>query len=455
MGHKHRGPTLIALAFAATAAALDTKCGGVYECRGGTLVADRRGYACERTLRATGSPQHIKIECDGCCPRNHSFELVHDQGPTDRVSFQLAFVTVDKPQDTRLELTLSAIYYRAWRTIGYEGDVQAGTNVTRYDRTMGVALEIDTAEPYTVAFVLTRSRERVLVGLDSPRSIMSITVFLLAFISGVLGLWRSSYLVKYTHTHRMSAPRSRRQYWNWFFCQPRLRAAMEANLRELRKEELKDELDAEAAIAACRHGPLRTLELDPKQLARAQEEQCAVCIEDFGAEQELSLLACGHLFHRPCISHWFQFTTGAVRRCPVCKEDALLHAQDAPDALGSAAVAGAAHTGATRWRTAPAVPAGGSGSAEEGAAEESGAQAAQQAAQLQAEAQPREAAEEPSDVEAQLPQGAEQARAEDGAAQGAELSELVVEPAGEPRNAEGVHLAEAAPDAASAQREAS
>ncbi len=43
-------------------------------------------------------------------------------------------------------------------------------------------------------------------------------------------------------------------------------------------------------------------------------ETCPVCIEDISVKQ-LHTTSCGHSFHKPCISTWFETSD----ECPICR----------------------------------------------------------------------------------------------------------------------------------------
>lgn len=48
------------------------------------------------------------------------------------------------------------------------------------------------------------------------------------------------------------------------------------------------------------------------------ELKCSVCLCEFEEGDEVRLLRCGHLYHRPCIDHWLAYD----RRCPICRREA-------------------------------------------------------------------------------------------------------------------------------------
>ncbi|RCV41987.1 hypothetical protein SETIT_9G178700v2 [Setaria italica] len=51
-------------------------------------------------------------------------------------------------------------------------------------------------------------------------------------------------------------------------------------------------------------------------------EECAVCLQDFGADEKLRAMPCSHAFHQHCISEWLR--RKAV--CPLCRH--RLHTED-------------------------------------------------------------------------------------------------------------------------------
>ncbi|KAL4784838.1 hypothetical protein BJX76DRAFT_204093 [Aspergillus varians] len=44
--------------------------------------------------------------------------------------------------------------------------------------------------------------------------------------------------------------------------------------------------------------------------------ECAICMEDFGGDDSIRALTCGHIFHAACLDPWF---TKWQARCPLCK----------------------------------------------------------------------------------------------------------------------------------------
>jgi len=49
---------------------------------------------------------------------------------------------------------------------------------------------------------------------------------------------------------------------------------------------------------------------------------CAICLGDFEEDEELRLLPCVHVFHKPCIDVWIE-RSGLNASCPLCKRELL------------------------------------------------------------------------------------------------------------------------------------
>ncbi|KAJ1957047.1 hypothetical protein EC988_001036 [Linderina pennispora] len=52
-----------------------------------------------------------------------------------------------------------------------------------------------------------------------------------------------------------------------------------------------------------------------KEKLPLHEENCAVCLEDFRAGEQVRRLACRHYFHLQCIDPWL---TAQAATCPLC-----------------------------------------------------------------------------------------------------------------------------------------
>lgn len=61
-----------------------------------------------------------------------------------------------------------------------------------------------------------------------------------------------------------------------------------------------------------------------------QDNSCAVCIDGFDENSQLTVLPCHHVFHTDCIAPWL---TERQSQCPLCKFDVLeyVHEQEARD----------------------------------------------------------------------------------------------------------------------------
>ena len=53
-----------------------------------------------------------------------------------------------------------------------------------------------------------------------------------------------------------------------------------------------------------------------------QDAACACCLEDFIPASQVAILACGHVFHKVCISRWSRMATS----CPICRIQFFLEA---------------------------------------------------------------------------------------------------------------------------------
>lgn len=51
--------------------------------------------------------------------------------------------------------------------------------------------------------------------------------------------------------------------------------------------------------------------------------RCAICLGDYEEDEEAAVLPCGHMFHAPCVTEWFQRS----RECPMCKDDVAVALQ--------------------------------------------------------------------------------------------------------------------------------
>ncbi|KAG8091029.1 hypothetical protein GUJ93_ZPchr0011g27371 [Zizania palustris] len=67
-----------------------------------------------------------------------------------------------------------------------------------------------------------------------------------------------------------------------------------------------------APIGASRDA---VLALPETKAADARQAECAVCLEDFEADDKLKTMPCSHSFHDRCISDWLRVS----RTCPLCR----------------------------------------------------------------------------------------------------------------------------------------
>uniref|UniRef100_A0A674HET7 RING-type domain-containing protein n=1 Tax=Taeniopygia guttata TaxID=59729 RepID=A0A674HET7_TAEGU len=54
----------------------------------------------------------------------------------------------------------------------------------------------------------------------------------------------------------------------------------------------------------------------PQPPSHLPQQPCAVCLEDFGLQEELGVLPCQHAFHRECLLKWLEVRCV----CPMCNE---------------------------------------------------------------------------------------------------------------------------------------
>jgi len=68
--------------------------------------------------------------------------------------------------------------------------------------------------------------------------------------------------------------------------------------------------------------------LDQSEQHDPEEHQCAVCLDEFESDTEITALPCNHLFHTDCILPWL---TERQSKCPLCKFDVLQHLRQQSD----------------------------------------------------------------------------------------------------------------------------
>ncbi|NWZ88064.1 RN122 protein, partial [Poecile atricapillus] len=56
----------------------------------------------------------------------------------------------------------------------------------------------------------------------------------------------------------------------------------------------------------------------PQAPSHLPQQACAVCLEDFGLQEELGVLPCQHGFHRRCLLKWLEVRCV----CPMCNKPA-------------------------------------------------------------------------------------------------------------------------------------
>ncbi|EEQ82778.1 hypothetical protein NCER_100445 [Vairimorpha ceranae BRL01] len=65
----------------------------------------------------------------------------------------------------------------------------------------------------------------------------------------------------------------------------------------------------------CKSEKYETLTVTSQNIANFNS--CAICLENYEVDQNVSKLICQHIFHRDCIQEWFQMS----QTCPACKKD--------------------------------------------------------------------------------------------------------------------------------------
>lgn len=51
------------------------------------------------------------------------------------------------------------------------------------------------------------------------------------------------------------------------------------------------------------------------------QTNCAICLDEISLEEDITMLSCGHLYHRECIFQWFTDNIQNYRKvsCPTCR----------------------------------------------------------------------------------------------------------------------------------------
>ena len=44
--------------------------------------------------------------------------------------------------------------------------------------------------------------------------------------------------------------------------------------------------------------------------------ECLICLDEFKQGQQIIMIKCGHLYHKPCLDSWFL----KKKTCPLCDE---------------------------------------------------------------------------------------------------------------------------------------
>ncbi|XP_035020765.2 E3 ubiquitin-protein ligase RNF128a isoform X2 [Hippoglossus stenolepis] len=87
------------------------------------------------------------------------------------------------------------------------------------------------------------------------------------------------------------------------------------SMRQQKSSDRRLKSEAKKAIGRLQ---LRTLNRGDEETT-SDSHMCAVCIESYRAGDVVTVLTCGHIFHKPCIEPWLL----ERRTCPMCKCDIL------------------------------------------------------------------------------------------------------------------------------------
>ena len=49
-------------------------------------------------------------------------------------------------------------------------------------------------------------------------------------------------------------------------------------------------------------------------LHKSMNEQCNICLDTYYSRQTITILKCGHKYHKNCLQKWFQ----KKKTCPIC-----------------------------------------------------------------------------------------------------------------------------------------
>lgn len=101
------------------------------------------------------------------------------------------------------------------------------------------------------------------------------------------------------------------------------------------------DIETSTEVAAAAQSRNDSLDRDGDGGATPSDEdhQCAVCLDEFEPDSEITALPCRHVFHTDCILPWL---TERQSKCPLCKFDVLQHLRDQNSAGGEEPLAAAA-----------------------------------------------------------------------------------------------------------------
>ena len=60
---------------------------------------------------------------------------------------------------------------------------------------------------------------------------------------------------------------------------------------------------------------LPTTKIEDVSKLDQEQKKCTICLEEYQKGEELIVLPCIHLFHKPCIVNWLK----KQNSCPICK----------------------------------------------------------------------------------------------------------------------------------------
>jgi hypothetical protein len=93
------------------------------------------------------------------------------------------------------------------------------------------------------------------------------------------------------------------------------------------KKQKGDEVDEEMIepLKPARYqtrGAIRLERVERALGVAVKVDSCAVCMENYGDNDNLAVFKCEHCFHLNCIKHWLQsrFANGIKPSCPLCRE---------------------------------------------------------------------------------------------------------------------------------------